>query len=111
METLLAVTAADEGLISWAGDLVKEAKTLVSAILIVAGIVVAVMIIVKNPTVGRVITGVLVGAFIAGLPWIIPGVGGMLKGDIQASGVQPPAVVLEVSPTPHSTIGGSTPEA
>ena len=49
------------------------------------GIIVAILIIAKNPTVGRAIIGVAVGAFIAGLPWIIPAVGELFRGDVEAA--------------------------
>lgn len=85
MEMLTSVVMA-ASLTDWLDGMIADAKGLVVAVLAVIGLVVAILIIAKNPSIGRVITGVIVGAFIAGLPWIIPAVGEMFRGDITASG-------------------------
>lgn len=72
-------------LTDWVGDFVGDVGTLIQVILGVVGAIVAVVIIVKNPTVGRSIMGVLVGAFIAALPWLVTNVGEMIRGDVEAS--------------------------
>lgn len=71
--------------------LISDADNLIKAVTVVIGTVVAIVIIAKNPTVGRAIIGIVVGAFIASLPWLIPGVGGLFREDIEAS----PAAVVE----------------
>lgn len=81
------------GLTGWVDDKVGDANSTVVGICVLAGVIVAIIIIVRNPTVGRAIIGVLVGAFIAGLPVIIPGVGQMVQGDIDSAG--PPSSVVE----------------
>lgn len=84
--------AATDGLVVAAsltdkiGDLTADANNLIKGILVVAGLIIAILIIAKNPSVGRVITGCLVGAFVAGLPWILPAFGEMLRGDIEGAG-------------------------
>lgn len=94
MEHLTGITTVGS-LTGWIGDFVDEASGLIAAILAVVGVIVAIMIIVKNPTVGRVIIGIMVGAFIASLPWILPAVGEMFRGDIEASGLVPYALAVE----------------
>lgn len=74
-------------LTEWTGNILTSARTLIVTALGIIGLVVAILIIAKNPTMGRVITGILVGAFIAALPWILPAVGEMFRGDIAASGM------------------------
>lgn len=86
MLTVNSVVMASSSLTDWIDGMIADARGLITAVLVVVGVVVAILIIVKNPTVGRVITGVVVGAFVSGLPWIIPAVGEMFRGDIQASG-------------------------
>lgn len=71
----------------WISGKLADFRTIITTALVLIGIVVGVMIIAKNPTVGRVITGVVVGAFIGGLPWIMPAVGEMFRGDINSSGL------------------------
>lgn len=93
MQTLTEMTTVGS-LFDWAGNTVDRASGLIEAVLIVIGLVVAIMIIVKNPTVGRVIIGIMVGAFIASLPWILPAVGEMFRGDIEASGLTSYALVV-----------------
>ncbi|MGP9587203.1 hypothetical protein ACT3TB_16260 [Micrococcaceae sp. AOP34-BR2-30] len=70
----------------WFGNIVNEFSALINTLLVVIGVVVAVITIAKNPTVGRSIMGIVVGAFIASLPWLVPAVGGMFQGDIESSG-------------------------
>lgn len=72
-------------LTDWVGGMLTSFKTIISTALILIGLVVGVMIIAKNPTIGRVITGIAVGAFIGGLPWIMPMVGEMFRGDLSSS--------------------------
>lgn len=102
--TDIVVTAG--GLTGWAENMVGSVEGLVQMILAVVGLIVAVMIIVKNPSVGRTIIGVVVGAFIAGLPWIIPAVGDLFRGDIEGSGTGTPhaVVIEEEAPEAHSEI-------
>lgn len=73
-------------LTDWLGGFFADAKALINAALIIAGVVFAIVFIAKNPSMGRVLMGVVIGAFISGLPWIIPAVGEMFRGDITASG-------------------------
>lgn len=97
MEQILTTSVAGVSLTDWMGNFVGEARGLIIAILSIAGVVIAVMIIIKNPTVGRVIVGVLVGGFVAGLPWIIPAAGEMVRGDINASAQDHYSVTQEAS--------------
>lgn len=94
MEHLTGITTVGS-LTGWIGDFVDDASGLIQAILAVVGVIVAVLIIAKNPTIGRVIVGIMVGAFIASLPWILPAVGEMFRGDIEAAGLAPYALVVE----------------
>lgn len=96
MENLIVTGSLTDRL----GDLISDANTLVVSLLVVLGIIVAVIIIAKNPTVGRTIIGVCVGAFIAGLPWIIPAVGELFRGDIEGSGTGPGYAVVEEDQAP-----------
>lgn len=68
------------------GDLTTNASLLLKGILSVAALVIAIIIIAKNPTTGRVISGCLIGAFVAGLPWVLPAIGELLRGDIESAG-------------------------
>lgn len=70
------------GLLDWVNDTVSEVDSTIKVILGVVGVIVGVSIIVKNPSIGRVIMGSVVGAFIVSLPWLIPAVGNMFRGDI-----------------------------
>jgi hypothetical protein len=81
------------GLTGWLDDKVDSANGIVTGVCVVAGIVIGIVIIVQRPTFGRAILGVCVGAFIAGLPWLIPAVGDLFKEDVEAAG--PPASVVE----------------
>lgn len=83
MNFVASVTA--DGLVDWFDGKVNEVNGVVTGVCIVVGIIVAILIIAKNPTVGRAIIGVAVGAFIAGLPWIIPAVGELFRGDVEAA--------------------------
>jgi len=73
-------------LTDWVGGFMSDAKALINTALVLIGLIVAVMFIMKNPSIGRVIMGIMMGAFIGGLPWILPAVGEMFRGDITASG-------------------------
>ena len=76
----------------WAGGFLSDVDSLVKTALAIVGVVVAVIIISKNPTVGRSVIGIVVGAFIWALPYLIPMVGDMVRGDVSAA----PSVVQEV---------------
>lgn len=82
----------------WAGGFLSDVDSIVKTALALVGVVVAVLIIARNPTVGRSFIGILVGAFIWGLPYLIPMVGEMVRGDVSAA----PAVTQE------TTIPGKT---
>lgn len=92
------------GITGWLDDMIGNIENLVRAFLAVVGLVVAVMIIVKNPTVGRSIIGICVGAFIAGLPWIVPAMGDMFRGDIEGSGAGAPHAVVIEEEIPSTTL-------
>lgn len=81
------------GLTGWLDGKVDAANGIVTGVCVVAGVLVGIIIIVKRPTFGQAIIGVCVGAFIAGLPWLIPAVGDLFKEDVEASG--PPTSVIE----------------
>lgn len=83
--TATEVAPAASGLTGWLDNILNDAENLVTAFCVIAGIVVGILIISKNPGVGRTISGVVVGAFIAGLPWIIPAVGNLFRGDLEAT--------------------------
>lgn len=72
-------------LTDWIYDFVSEIDILVKAVLGVAGAILAVLIISKNPTAGRVITGLFVGGVVAALPWLVLGFGDMVRGEVEAS--------------------------
>lgn len=91
------------GITGWVEDMVGSVENLVRMILGVVGLIVAVMIIIKNPTVGRSIIGICVGAFIAGLPWIVPAMGDMFRGDIEGSGAGAPHAVVVEEEMPSTT--------
>lgn len=91
MNANIAYQAA--GLTGWVDDKVSDVSSTVVGICLVAGIIVGILIIVRNPTVGRTIVGVVVGAFIASLPVIIPAAGDLIQGDINAAG--PSSSVVE----------------
>lgn len=101
--TLSQALIMGSGLTGWAEEMTSDVRSLIIGILGIAGLIVALIIIVKNPTVGRTIIGVCVGAFIAGLPWIIPAVGDLLQGDLVGSGTGAPYALVEQE-TPNSTL-------
>lgn len=89
------------GLLEWVSGLISEFRVVAIAGLGVVGFVVATMIIAKNPSVGRSITGVAVGGFIAALPWLIPAFGEMVRGEVEGSPARSERIVLEDEP-PYS---------
>lgn len=91
MNTNLTYQAS--GLLGWVDGKVGEVNSTVATICVAAGVIIGIVIIVKNPTVGRSIIGIMVGAFIASLPWLIPGVGAMIRGDVEAAA--PPVSSVE----------------
>lgn len=98
----------EAGLTGLLDGLISDADTLIKAVVVVIGTVIAIAIIMKNPTFGRALIGVGVGAFVASLPWLIPAVGGLFREDIEAS----PAVVVvdeDVVAAAHEITDTSTP--
>lgn len=86
------------GFFDWINNLTSDADSTVKTILALVGTVVGVMIIVKNPTVGRSILGIVVGGMIIALPYIIPGMGNMFSNEIESSAPMMQEVVLEELP-------------
>lgn len=84
MELINNIVVASS-LTEWAGNFVDDVDALIKTVLVVVGAIVAVVIIIKNPSVGRSIIGLVVGGFIAALPWLVGAVGGMIRGDVEAS--------------------------
>lgn len=94
----LIVTGA--GALDWIGDFLTDVDGLVKATLAIVGVVVAVLIIVKNPSIGRTITGLVVGGFIWGLPYLIPLVGDMFRSDVSSAPVTvQEALVPDMAPS------------
>lgn len=92
------------GFTGWMGDMVSTIDSLVGSILGVVGVILAIIIIAKNPTTGRVIIGIIVGAFAVSLPWVIPAVGDMFRGDIESAGTGSPYALVIEEETPTSTL-------
>lgn len=94
------------GFIDWINGLASNVSSTIGTLLGIAGVVLAIIIIAKNPTVGRVIIGVLIGAFAASLPWLIPAVGEMVRGDVEGSGAgtSPYAFVVVEEEVPTSAL-------
>lgn len=83
MDTLILA----DGIFDLGNDLANQTSNLVKTVLVVVGVIIACVIIFKNPSFGRVIMGIAVGGFIAGLPWIVPVVSEMLQSDLDATAV------------------------
>jgi len=94
------------GALDWIGDFLTDVDRLVKTALALVGVVVAVLIIAKNPSLGRTISGLVVGAFIWGLPYLVPLVGDMFRSDVSSA---PPAVqqALAQDITPSSQLDPS----
>lgn len=76
-----------QGIFDLGNDLANETSALMKTVLVIIGVIIGCVIIFKNPSFGRVISGVCVGGFIAGLPWIIPAVSQMFQSDIEATSI------------------------
>lgn len=96
------LTYRASGLIGWVDGKVGEVNSTIATICIAAGVIVAIIIIVKRPTVGSAIGGVAVGAFIGALPWLIPAFGALIRGDVEAA--SPPTSVVEQYETTASGV-------
>lgn len=101
--TLSQALIVGSSLTSWAEEMTSEVEGLIIGILAIIGLVVAVTYFMRNPSVGRGVIGICMGALIVSLYWLLPAVGGMIRGDIQGAGAGTSQVLVEQD-TPDVTL-------
>ena len=78
------VTAS--GITGWINDAANRTQDSLTAVVVVAGLIVGMVIAVKGRTMGSVIMGVVVGGVICALPFLIPSAGDMAQEELGAMG-------------------------
>lgn len=75
-------------MIDWANQMISEVRGVFTAACILVGLIVALMIIAAKPhTTGKSIIGLVVGAFIASVPFLIPWLSSLFEKETNAAAI------------------------